>query len=163
LWLGSVYGAVAWALYVLAEHIVGRLDTSYNLALAFAVLCFLMGMFAEPKLKQRRFWTALSERSYSLYLLHMLVSFVLLELLRPLLPLPVALLIVIPAVFAVVEISYRFVERPSHALARHLSHRRKTAPIPVSSEITIELPKIDRAGPHRPERNRSRSPVSPKV
>lgn len=164
LWLGSLFGAIAWGLYVLAEHIVGRLDTSYNLALAFAVLCFLMGMFAEPKLKQRRFWTALSERSYSIYLLHMLVTFVLLELLRPHLPLPVALLIVIPAVFGVVEVSYRFVERPSHALARRLSHRRKTPPIPVTNEITIEIPRIDDSPrPDRSGRHRTKSPVSPKV
>jgi peptidoglycan/LPS O-acetylase OafA/YrhL len=146
LWTGGVFAAVAWSLYVLGDIInVGRVDTSYNLAMAFAVVCFLMGIFAEPKLRQRRFWTALSERSYSIYLLHMTVSFVLLDLLRPAVPLPIALVIVIAAVFGIVELSYRFVERPSHTLARRLSHggQAKPAPIPVSAEITIEMPKME--------------------
>ncbi|QYN24285.1 acyltransferase [Amycolatopsis sp. DSM 110486] len=144
LWTGALYGACAWSLYVLADIIdVGRVDTSYNLSMAFAVLLFMLGMMAEPKLKQRKFWTAVSERSYSIYLLHMLVSFVLLQLLRPAVPLPIALLIVIPAVFGVVEVCYRWVERPSHALARKLSYRReKPVPIKVNSEITIEIPKV---------------------
>ncbi|MEU4669841.1 acyltransferase [Amycolatopsis sp. NPDC023774] len=146
LWAGGVFGALAWSLYVLGDIIdVGRVDTAYNLSMAFAVVLFMLGLMAEPKLKQRKFWTAVSERSYSIYLVHMLVSFVLLQLLRPAVPLPIALLIVIPAVFGVVEVSYRFVERPSHALARKLSYRReKPAPIQVTSEITIEIPKVDR-------------------
>ncbi|HJQ46023.1 MAG TPA: acyltransferase [Amycolatopsis sp.] len=144
LWTGGVFGAVAWSLYVLADVInVGRVDSSYNLAMAFAVLCFLVGWFAEPKLKQRPAWTALSERSYSIYLLHMLVTFVLLQLLRPAVPLPIALIIVIVAVFGVVEVSYRFVERPSHALARKLSYRQRPPaprPEPESVEVTAEIP-----------------------
>ena len=61
LWVGGVCGGTAWALYVLADIIdVGRIDTSYNLAMAFAAICFLLGLFAEPRLKQRAVWTALS-------------------------------------------------------------------------------------------------------
>lgn len=138
LWTGGVLTGVAWSLYVLADVLdVGRIDTSYNLSLAFAVLCFMMGYFAEPKLRQWNFWTAMSERSYSLYLLHMLVSFVVLQLLRPILPFPIAVIIAIGAVFGVVELSYRFVERPSHLLARKLSHRapaREAAPEPPTDE-----------------------------
>ena len=158
LWAGGVFGGLAWSLYVLGDVIdVGRVDTSYNLAMAFAVVCFLLGLFAEPKLKQRRFWTALSERSYSIYLLHMLVTFVLLNLLRPAVPLPIALIIVIACVFGMVEVSYRFVERPSHALARRLSYKPKEGegkpkPIPVSAEITVEIapvpPRRPRPRPH---------------
>ncbi|PFG48200.1 peptidoglycan/LPS O-acetylase OafA/YrhL [Amycolatopsis sulphurea] len=160
LWTGALFAGCAWSLYVLADIIdVGRVDTSYNLAMAFAVVCFLMGMFAEDKLKQRKLWTALSERSYSIYLLHMLVTFVLLQLLRPAVPLPIALLIVIPVVFGVVEISYRFVERPSHALARRLSHKPKTPPKPgpeprsapvEDAEVTTELPRVAE-NPRRPQ------------
>lgn len=94
-----------------------------------------MGLFAEPKLRERRFWIAVSERSYSIYLLHMLVSFVILEALRPQVPLPLALLAAIAGTFAVVEISYRLVERPSHRLARKLSRREKTRPIPDGADI----------------------------
>lgn len=167
LWAGAVFGGVAWALYVLGDIInVGRIDSSYNLALAFAVLCFLMGMFAEPKLRQRRAWTALSERSYSIYLLHSLVAFVLLDLMRPAVPFPIALVLAIAAVFGVVELSYRYVERPSHTLARRLSHgsEPKPKPIPVSAEITIELPRIEprrpRPAPTDPERTVVMRPVA---
>ncbi|WP_236790237.1 acyltransferase [Amycolatopsis sp. GM8] len=162
LWAGGVFGGAAWALYVLGDIInVGRVDTSYNLSLAFAVLCFLLGMFAEPKLRQRKAWTALSERSYSIYLLHSLVAFVLLDLMRPLIPFPIALVLAIAAVFGVVELSYRYVERPSHTWARRLSHGKepKPAPIPVSAEITIELPPVPprprpapRPAPRKPPR-----------
>ncbi|TNC27351.1 acyltransferase family protein [Amycolatopsis alkalitolerans] len=155
LWAGGIFIGTAWALYVLGDVInVGRIDSSYNLSLAFAVLCFLLGMFAEPKLRQRRGWTALSERSYSIYLLHSLVAFVLLDLMRPAIPLPIALVLAIAAVFGVVELSYRYVERPSHTLARRLSHgsQPKPEPIPVSAEITIELPPVPPRPRPRPPR-----------
>lgn len=162
LWAGGVFAGVAWALYVLGDVInVGRIDTSYNLALAFALLCFMLGMFAEPKLKQRRFWTALSERSYSIYLLHSLVAFVLLDLMRPAVPFPIALVLAIAAVFGVVELTYRYVERPSHTLARRLSHgaQPKPKPIPVSAEITIELPPVEpKRRPRPPERPKPPEP-----
>jgi peptidoglycan/LPS O-acetylase OafA/YrhL len=180
LWLGGVFGGTAWSLYVLADlKGLGRIDDSYNLALAFAVICFLMGMFAEPKLKQRRFWTELSERSYSIYLLHMLVSFVLLQMLRPAVPFPIALVVAVAGTFAVVELSYRFVEKPSHRLARRLSYRRSSqvAAVPVGeqptptparagqndSEVTVELAKID-PDPAPPARRRpNQSPSRPFV
>jgi peptidoglycan/LPS O-acetylase OafA/YrhL len=167
LWAGGVFGGVAWALYVLGDVInVGRIDSSYNLALAFAVLCFMMGMFAEPKLKQRQFWTTLSERSYSIYLLHSLVAFVLLDLMRPAVPFPIALVLAIAAVFGVVELSYRYVERPSHTLARRLSHgtQAKPEPIPISAEITIELPRVEpkrRPPPRPPQKPRPPKPPEP--
>jgi peptidoglycan/LPS O-acetylase OafA/YrhL len=127
-WLGGVFAGMSWALYVLADALkLGRVDTSYNLAMAVAVLCFMMGLFAEPRLKERRLWTALSERSYSIYLLHGLVAFVVLELLRPTVPLLLAVVIAVAATFGVVELTYRFVELPSHRLARRLS--RKPAPV----------------------------------
>lgn len=135
LWLGGIYVGAAWSLYVLADRMqMGRIDNSYNLALAFAVICFLMGMFAEPKLKERPFWVAVSERSYSIYLLHMLVSFVILDAMRPQVPLPIALVAAIVGVFAVVEVSYRLVERPSHGLARKLSRRKPPEKAPVAVE-----------------------------
>lgn len=133
-WLAGTFLAVAWSLYVLADIIdVGRIDTSYNLALAVAVLFFLLGLFAEPRLRQRRFWTGLSERSYSLYLLHGLVAFVTLDLLRPQVPFAIALVVAVATTFGVVELSYRFVEQPSHGLARRLS-RARPEPTPSTSD-----------------------------
>ncbi|WP_253857660.1 acyltransferase family protein [Prauserella alba] len=124
LWAGGVFGALAWMLYVYADIIdVGRIDDSYNLAMSIAVMFFLMGYFAEPKLRQFRFWTAMSERSYSIYLLHGLGIFVTLGLLRPTVPFAIALPISLLVTAGLVEISYRGVERPSHELARSLSRR----------------------------------------
>jgi len=158
LWAGSAFGAMAWSLYVLADIIdVGRIDDSYNLALAFAVICFLMGLFAEPKLKQHRVWTALSERSYSLYLLHMLVTFVVLDLLRPQVPFAIAVIIAVAATFGVVELSYRFVEKPSHSLARRLSRPRKPPAVDEpaveaesAEELTVELERVLAPEPEPP-------------
>ena len=131
LWLGGVYVGIAWSLYVLAEHLeLGRLDTSYNLALAFALLCFMVGYFAEARLKERKIWIALSERSYSIYLLHGLVAFVTLDLMRPTVPLVLAIPLAVALTFGVVELSYRFVEKPSHTLARRLSRKPEPKPEP---------------------------------
>ncbi|MEU4764200.1 acyltransferase family protein [Actinosynnema sp. NPDC023794] len=147
LWLGGVYVGIAWSLYVLAEHQkLGRLDTSYNLALAFALLFFMVGYFAESRLKERKIWIALSERSYSIYLLHGLVAFVSLDLMRPAVPLWLAIPLAVALTFGVVEVSYRFVEKPSHALARKLS--RKPAPKPepepeVESEVESEAAELE--------------------
>nr|WP_246381560.1 acyltransferase [Prauserella isguenensis] len=124
LWAGGGLGALAWMLYVYADIIdVGRIDDSYNLAMSIAVMFFLMGYFAEPKLRQFRFWTAMSERSYSIYLLHGLGIFVTLGLLRPTVPFAIALPVSLLVTAALVEVSYRGVERPSHDLARRLSRR----------------------------------------
>ncbi|WP_443217650.1 acyltransferase family protein [Saccharothrix sp. CCNWYY140] len=138
LWLGGVLASLAWVLYVFAdEPSLGRLDRSYSLALACAVLFFLMGMFAEPRLKERKVWVALSERSYSIYLLHGLVAFATLDLLRPAVPLALAIPVAVAATFGAVEVSYRFVERPSHVLARRLSRPRPAPPEP--EEVVREV------------------------
>ncbi|MBW4719533.1 acyltransferase [Saccharothrix sp. SC076] len=139
LWLGGVFGGVAWALYVFVDGPdMGRLDGSYSLALAGAVLCFLLGLFAEPGLRERRLWVALSERSYSIYLLHGLVAFAVLDVLRPAVPLWLAMPLAVAATFGVVELSYRYVERPSHALARRLS-RSPRRPAPEAVARAAEL------------------------
>ncbi|WP_051757366.1 acyltransferase family protein [Prauserella rugosa] len=156
LWAGGVFGALAWMLYVYADIIdVGRIDTSYNLAMSIAVMFFLMGYFAEPKLRQFRFWTALSERSYSIYLLHGLGIFVTLGLLRPTVPFAIALPISLLVTAALVEISYRCVERPSHEWARNLSRRvggRRPSATggPPSNLSAANLPAAENATPDEP-------------
>ncbi|NUT49703.1 MAG: acyltransferase family protein, partial [Saccharothrix sp.] len=162
LWLGGVFAGAAWALYVLADHLkFGRLDASYSLALAVAVLCFLMGMFAEPRLVERRLWVGLSERSYSIYLLHGLVAFVVLDLLRPQVPLWLAMPIAVAVTFGVVEVSYRYVEKPSHVLARRLARGPAPKPDPELSEEIEEIedvvelePELDPADEPAPARER---------
>lgn len=132
-WLGAVYLAAAWCLYVGGDIIdVGRANPSYNLAFAFALGAFAIGYFAEPRLRERKLWLGLSERTYSLYLLHVLVCYGMLELLLPHLPYTPAMLIGVVVTFAVVEVSYRCVERPAHQLGRKLSRRRKQAAVASS-------------------------------
>ena len=84
LWLAGGYLVLSWALYVWADRPdMARQDDSYNVALAFALLLFLIGLLAEPRLRQRVVWTRLSERSYSLYLLHGVIAFPVLDALYP--------------------------------------------------------------------------------
>lgn len=148
LWAGGMFFGIAWSLYVLADHLkLGRLDSSYNLALMVAVLCFFVGLFAEPRLRERPVWIALSERSYSIYLLHGLVVFGLLSLMRPSWPLWLAVPLSLIGLAVVVEVSYRLVEKPSHVLARKLSRRARPATAPsspeiVAAEVTVELPRL---------------------
>lgn len=171
LWAGGIFGATAWSLYVLAGIVgIHRIDNSYNLAVAIAVLCFLVGLFAEERLKQRRFWVALSERTYSIYLLHGLCLYVVLHALSDV-PFTIGLIAALAATALLVEISYRLVEAPSHKLARHLSRRRRrpraqpvqaetrhrepsetATPTQTSAnEVTQELEAIGHSGrgPHR--------------
>ncbi|MBO0841209.1 MAG: acyltransferase [Sciscionella sp.] len=149
-WAAGGFVALGWALYVWAGDLgVGRADNSYDIGLAFALLAFLVGMFAEPKLRQRKIWTALSERSYSLYLLHMLIAGTIFKLLLDKLTFTPTLIIAVIATFAVVEVSYRFVERPSHVLARRLSRRprRSEPPADRSAQRASKADRVDRVEP----------------
>jgi peptidoglycan/LPS O-acetylase OafA/YrhL len=130
-WLAGGYLALSWALYVWADRPdMARQDNSSDLALAFAFLLFLIGLLAEPRLRQRAMWTRLSERSYSLYLLHAVIAFPMLDALHPALPIELAVVVAVLATFAGVEVSYRLVEGPSHRLARWLSHRDRPGRLP---------------------------------
>lgn len=130
-WLAGCYLVLSWVLYVWADRPdMARQDDSYDVALAFAFLLFLIGLLAEPRLRQRALWTRLSERSYSLYLLHGVIAFPVLDALHPALPIELAVVVAVLATFAGVEVSYRLVEGPSHRLARQLSHRSRPADPP---------------------------------
>lgn len=125
LWLAGIYLAAGWSLYVTADLLqMGRLDTSYNLALAYAVGFFVLGLFAEDRLKQYRAWTELSERTYSIYLMHGLVAFPVLTAMSGVLPFELSALLALVATGLAVEVCYRFVEKPSHQLARRLTRRK---------------------------------------
>jgi peptidoglycan/LPS O-acetylase OafA/YrhL len=124
-WLAGMFVTAAWLMFVWAGHL--QVDPEYiprAFPIAFAMMLFLIGLFAEPYLRQRRFWTELSERTYSIYLLHGSVAFPLMHWLFDRLPLWLTVLIAVVATGLAAELSYRFVERPSHNLARRLSKRR---------------------------------------
>lgn len=147
LWAAGLFGLAAWTLYVWADHrAMGRLDNAYELALFLAVLFFLLGFSFEHKLTQRRIVTALSERSYSIYLLHGLVALPVLSATYPYVPVEIAILIALVATAGAVEVSYRLVERPSHRLGKIVTRRkvRTDGAEDAQPEIMRRLP--DRAG-----------------
>jgi peptidoglycan/LPS O-acetylase OafA/YrhL len=127
-WLAGGYIGVAWLLFVFAkDHQVGTIESGYPTAVAIAVLLFLVGLFAESQLKQRRGWTYLSERTYSIYLMHGITVFIVLDALYGRVPLWLAVVCALAVTAVAVEFSYRMVERPTAALGRKLARRRQTS------------------------------------
>ncbi|HWC79912.1 MAG TPA: acyltransferase family protein [Pseudonocardiaceae bacterium] len=128
-WLAGMYLLAAWGLFVWASDL--NIDPDYiprPLPVGYALILFTLGMFAEKYLKQRRFWTELSERSYSIYLLHGVAAFPVMHLVVRSVPPVVTLLIGLAVTAVAVELSFRLVERPSHNLGRKLSRRATERP-----------------------------------
>lgn len=124
-WLAGGFIGVAWCVFIWAkDHQVGTIESGYPTAVTIAVLLFLVGMFAEGQLRQRRAWTYLSERTYSIYLMHGITVFVVLDALYGRVPLWLAVLAALAVTAGAVEISYRMVERPTAALGRTLARRK---------------------------------------
>lgn len=123
-WVAAGYLAVAWWMFVRAkEQQVGSIEDGYPTAVALAILLFLLGLFGEAHLRERRAWTYLSERTYSIYLLHGVTVFAVLDAVYGLIPLWAAIALALAATAGAVEVSYRLVERPSSALGRSLARR----------------------------------------
>lgn len=117
-------GLASWALFLAADLFgAGAYDDAYRPATVIAVAAVVIGLLAEGRLRPWRGWTLLSERVYSLYLLHGVVMFVVLDALAPQLPLWAAILGGLAATAVSVECGYRVVERPSHQLGRALARR----------------------------------------
>jgi peptidoglycan/LPS O-acetylase OafA/YrhL len=138
---GIALGAVAWTLYVLADRLqFGRLNSAYELAFAYALLLFCVGLAVEPKLRPNRVFSQIAQRSYSIYLLHGVVLFPALDLLSGPLNLSVALPIALAITAAAVEACHRLIERPCRNLARRLTTKRKAPPEPprLPSSPTVE-------------------------
>ncbi|OLF18341.1 acyltransferase family protein [Actinophytocola xanthii] len=149
-WLAALYVMVAWLMFIWAREL--RIDPNYiprPYPVALAVLLFLIGMLAEPHLRERRVWTALSERTFSIYLVHGAVAFPLMHLLYMRTPLWLAVLTSLAGTVVVVELSYRFIELPTHNLARRLSGRPKVAPS-GRTEPAPEVPAVPPVGAVRP-------------
>ena len=127
-WAGGALGLLAAAEYVWAGIPgMGRQPTvyHYNLTLALGLVVFLIGLFAERKLRPVKLIGYLADRSYSLYLLHGLVGIVLMNALYPVTGYPVALVAGIAVTVFGADIGFRWVERPGMRLARHISRRWK--------------------------------------
>lgn len=129
-WTGGPLGVLAVAEYVWAGvPSLGRQQTVYhydvNLALGLGI--FVVGLLAEPRLRSIGWIRYVADRSYSLYLLHGLLGFVVLDALYPSIGYPAALVVALAVILLGVEAAHRWVERPCIRLARHLSRRWKPA------------------------------------
>lgn len=142
---------IGWLLFAWAAGTgIKGLANGYETAAAVAVLLFLIGLVAEPRLRPRAVWTFLSDRCYSIYLLHGVVTIGVLETVFPKLGMLPAFGLALLATALVVEIMYRVVERPSHELGRRLSRTRRRhtigpAPAPASGSSGA-----DASPAHRP-------------
>lgn len=125
-WVAGGYLAICWLLFLWADR--ADIHENYDLRpmpIAAALVLFLLGLLAEPHLRVRRFWTELSERSYSIYLLHGAVAFPLLHLGYQHMPLWLLIPLALVTTVIAVEVCYRLVERPSHQLARRFTASRQ--------------------------------------
>ncbi|WP_156365357.1 acyltransferase family protein [Sciscionella sediminilitoris] len=120
----GVFLLFGWLLFLWAAR--AHFDEAYILRpfpIAVAVVLFVLGLLAEKHLRERPIWTALSERTYAIYLLHGVVLFPVLTALYTQLPLGLAVVLALLATALVVELTYRFVERPLHQFGRRLAKR----------------------------------------
>ncbi len=124
LWTGVLFGVLAAAVYVWAGDAgMGRDDHMYDHNLAIGFVVFGVALLVERRLRPVRWIGYLADRSYSLYLLHGLLAFAVMNVLFPRVGFPIALLAGLVATFLGVEAGYRWVERPSMRLARRLANR----------------------------------------
>jgi peptidoglycan/LPS O-acetylase OafA/YrhL len=137
--VGVAFGAACWLLYVAASLMgLGRSDDSYNLALAYAVLLFAIGLMVEPRIRPSRWITFLADRSYEIYLLQCVVLFPALDFLVRSVPFGVALPVALLVMMGVVEVVYRLVDRPVRRLAGRLTRlpvEAETTQLPVLSDV----------------------------
>lgn len=75
--------------------------------------------------------------SYSLYLTHVIVIAAMAHALSGIVPLPLTLVLAVPASLVTADIFYRCVEAPSHHLARRLTSGPKPSPSPPDQALVL--------------------------
>ncbi|MPZ81364.1 MAG: acyltransferase family protein [Actinophytocola sp.] len=137
LWLGTVFGFASWTLYVLGDiRNMGRLDDAYSSTCALGFGLFIVLLLAEPHLRPTRPISFLADRSYSLYLMHGPIAFPVMEGLRGVVPVWLAVVAGLALTVAAAEVTFRYVEQPGQRIGRRLTKRfrlkkaepRKTPP-----------------------------------
>ncbi|HEU0089478.1 MAG TPA: acyltransferase [Pseudonocardiaceae bacterium] len=146
-WVAAGYVGVAWWMFVWAkDQEVGHIEAGYPTAVALAILLFLLGLFGESHIMQRRAWTFLSERTYSIYLMHGITVFVVLDALYGRLPLWLAVVLALAVTAGAVEVSYKLVERPSTVLGRSVARSLRGPGQTVSSRLHFVVCPCRRSG-----------------
>jgi peptidoglycan/LPS O-acetylase OafA/YrhL len=117
-YLLAAYGIFLMGLRTMQPNFL-PLTNSYLVSVFYALLLFVALLHA--RLPERRLVRFLSDTSYSMYLLHGIVGFMVMQALMHRTPLSVAILLAVGASLAASCLTYRFVETPSQRLARRLS------------------------------------------
>lgn len=124
--VGLAYLAAAFGVFLLGLRAINPqflpVTNSYLVSVAYALGLFVILLRARlPAWRSVRF---LADTSYSLYLMHGLVGWWVINFMMPRSPLPVAVLLAAAASLAAATLSFWLIERPSQALARRLTRDR---------------------------------------
>ncbi|BAN01264.1 acyltransferase family protein [Ilumatobacter coccineus] len=99
-------------------------DNSYMISVGFAFALFVVALLFEESIRVPAAIARTSEISYSLYLVHGVIGFYVLDVLVGRVPFTAAIVVAFAVAYAVAWASHRFVELPSQRLARSLLARR---------------------------------------
>lgn len=124
-YLAAAYGVFLWGVRTIHPDFL-PVTNSYLVSIAYALLLFV-GLL-HIRLPERRLVRFLSDTSYSVYLLHGIVGWVVLEALMTRAPLTVAIPLAAAASLAASLVTYLIIEKPSQRLARRLTQGRGVKP-----------------------------------
>jgi len=103
-----------------------RTDNSYLVSVMFAFLIFIILLLLDLKITVPKFLLFISKISYSLYLFHFPLVFILLDLtiLHFQLHYSIAIAFTVSVIILISYLSYKFIEKPSQGFIRKFIHRR---------------------------------------
>jgi exopolysaccharide production protein ExoZ len=147
-WAGALGVLAAWGIFIwcLERNYPAFLlpINSYGPSITIAAAVFLGAIVAEGRLRPLGLLDVVARRSYTLYLVHGPIGFLLVDVLSPVawMPSTVVLLIALLGIAAATELAYRLVEKPSLQLNRRVFRRSKAvqpADLRASSATTTPV------------------------
>ena len=131
----SLITLAAWTVWILGLRSLQptflTAANSYGPSLVVAYALFLLALLGNDRIKANRVTSLVATRSYSLYLIHGPVGLFVLDATYHHLPFTLALILTLVVVGVLAELSYRYLEQPSQALARLIVRRRREHSAPV--------------------------------
>ncbi|WP_367128915.1 acyltransferase family protein [Saccharothrix sp. HUAS TT1] len=125
--VGLLLGAAHFMLFTRAELVSASMlqGGGYENALLIDILIVILCMGANGRIATARWVKVVGKRTYSVYLLHMPVTFGVMALLQPLVGTPLAAIGALLAMALAVEVFHRLVEMPVTKLVRRGLDRRR--------------------------------------
>ena len=127
-YLAAAYGVFMWGLASLQPGFL-PITNSYVVSVTYALLLFVAMLHA--RLPERRWVRVLSETSYSMYLLHGILGWMVLSALIGRVPLIVAVPLAAAVSLGASLVTQRWIERPTQNLARRRVRRRPAVAAPA--------------------------------